>query len=61
MTVSEVLAAHASAQMAAARAADEARRVAIDCEQVEVVAAEPRSFVESWAINATVIGMARAN
>jgi hypothetical protein len=60
MTVSEVLAAHASAQMAAARAADEARRVAIDAEQIEV-AAEPRSFVESWAINATVIGMSRPN
>lgn len=56
MTVSEVLAAHASAQMAAARAADEARRVAIDPEQADV-AAEPRSFVESWAISATVIGM----
>jgi hypothetical protein len=60
MTVSEVLAAHASAQMAAARAADEARRVAIDSEQIEA-AAEPRSFVESWAINATVIGMSRPN
>lgn len=62
MTVSEALAAHASAQMAAARAADEARRVAIDCEQFEAeVEQEPRSFVESWAINATVIGMNRPN
>jgi hypothetical protein len=56
MTVSEVLAAHASAQMAAARAADEARRVAIDSDEVEV-ACESRSFVESWAVSATVIGM----
>ena len=56
MTVSEVLAAHASAQMAAARAADEARRVAIDSDPVEF-AAEPRSIVESWAVSATVIGM----
>ena len=60
MTVSEALAAHASAQMAAARAADEARRTAVDVEQVSVME-EPRSFVETWAINATVIGQSRPN
>jgi len=60
MTVSEALAAHASAQMAAARATDEARRVGSDPEQVEVVI-EQRSFVESWAVCATVIGYSQAN
>jgi hypothetical protein len=56
MTVSEALGAHASAQMAAARAADEARRVAMEPDLLEGLP-EPRSFVESWAISATVIGM----
>lgn len=60
MTVSEALAAHASAQMAAARAADEARRVAADPDQIEIME-EPRSFVDSWAITAKVIGVKRPN
>lgn len=60
MTVSEALAAHASAQMAAARAADEARRVAADPDQIEIME-EPRSFVDSWAITAMVIGVKRPN
>jgi hypothetical protein len=60
MTVSEALAAHASAQMAAARVSDEARRVAIDPELIPS-RPEPRSFIESWAISATVIGVSRAN
>ena len=60
MTVSEALAAHASAQMAAARSADEARRVAIEPEQIGFDE-EPRSFIESWAISATVIGCSPSN
>jgi predicted component of type VI protein secretion system len=63
MTVSEALAAHAGAQMAAARASDHARRVADDPDQAwpQVTREEPRSFIESWAINATVIGICRPN
>lgn len=60
MTVSEALGAHASAQMAAARVADDARRVGVDPELIPV-REEPRSFVETWAISATVIGQTRAN
>jgi hypothetical protein len=60
MTVAEALAAHAGAQMAAARAADEARRVIGDLEQVEVLE-EGRSFVDSWGVSATVIGFSRPN
>mgnify|MGYP001551081341 CR=1 FL=1 len=59
MTVAEALGAHASAQMTAALIADEQRRVFDDPEQV-VVEVACRSFVESWAVNATVIGV-RAN
>lgn len=60
MTVAEALGAHASAQMAAARVADDQRRVVDDPEQV-VVEEECRSFVDSWAVNATVIGVSWAN
>lgn len=60
MTVAQALAAHAGAQMAAARAADEARRVTDDLDQVQVLE-EGRSFVESWGISATVIGFSRPN
>jgi hypothetical protein len=60
MTVSEALGAHACAQIAAARAGDEARRMAGESDQVEVVT-ESRSFVDSWAVSATVIGVSRAN
>lgn len=60
MTVAEALSAHAGAQIAAARAADEARRLASDQDQMEVFQ-EPRSFVDSWAIQATVIGVSRTN
>ncbi|MEI9892253.1 MAG: hypothetical protein WDN45_18935 [Caulobacteraceae bacterium] len=56
MTVAEALAAHACAQMAAARAADETRRLTSDLVQVEL-GEEPRSFIEGWAISATVIGL----
>ena len=60
MTVAEALGAHASAQMAAAMAADEARRVFSDPEQAPVLE-ECRSFVERWAVSATVIGLSRTN
>ena len=60
MTVAQALAAHAGAQIAAARIADESRRLASDQDQVEV-AAERRSFIDSWGISATVIGVSRAN
>lgn len=56
MTVAEALGAHASAQIAAARAADEKRRVANEAEDY-IVTEEPRSFVETWGIQATVIGI----
>lgn len=56
MTVSEALGAHASAQIAAARAADEKRRVANEAED-NFVTEEPRSFVESWGVQAMVIGV----
>lgn len=60
MTVAEAFGAHASAQMAAARAADQARRVGKDREPIPAPK-ECRSFVESWAIQATVIGLCRPN
>ena len=56
MTVAEALGAHASAQIAAARAADEKRRTANESEP-EVVLRETRSFVETWGVQATVIGI----
>jgi hypothetical protein len=56
MTVAEALGAHASAQIAAARKADEQRRVAVECEP-EFVPEEPRSFIETWAVQTTVIGV----
>jgi len=56
MTVAEALGAHASAQIAAAREADARRRVAVEGEP-ELVPDEPRSFVETWAIQTTVIGV----
>ena len=59
MTVAEALGAHASAQIAAARAADEKRRTANEAEP-ELLPDESRSFVETWGIQATVIGV-RAN
>ena len=58
MTVSEALGAHASAQMAHARAADQSRRVASVPERSRIPE-ECRSFVETWAIRTTVIGVAR--
>lgn len=58
MTVAEALSAHASAQIAAARAADEARRSGDGAHQC-VVEDEPRSFVDTWAVRATVIGHSR--
>ncbi len=56
MTVAEALGAHASAQIAAARKADEQRRIAGDAEP-ELVLRETRSFVETWAVQTTVIGV----
>jgi hypothetical protein len=56
MTVAEALGAHASAQIAAARAADEKRRTANEAEP-ELLPDESRSFVETWGIQATVIGV----
>lgn len=56
MTVAEALGAHASAQIAAARAADEKRRVASEADD-GLVAEESRSFVETWAVQTMVIGV----
>jgi hypothetical protein len=56
MTVAEALAAHASAQMAAARAADEARRMMDEIDR-EPVEDEAPSFIETWDVHATVIGV----
>jgi c-di-AMP phosphodiesterase-like protein len=56
MTVAEALGAHASAQIARARAADELLRTATTTE-AELVITESRSFVETWAVQATVIGV----
>ncbi len=56
MTVAEALGAHASAQIAAARAADEKRRVASEADDGLVVE-ESRSFVETWAVQTMVIGV----
>ena len=57
MTVAEALGAHASAQIAAARQADEQRRVAVECEIELIPRVEPRSFIETWGVQATVIGV----
>jgi hypothetical protein len=56
MTVAEALGAHASAQIAAAQKADEELRTATVAEP-ELIPAESRSFVETWAVQATVIGV----
>ncbi len=56
MTVAEALGAHASAQIAAARKADEQRRIAVEGES-ELIPQESRSFVETWAVQTTVIGV----
>jgi hypothetical protein len=56
MTVAEALGAHASAQIAAAREADEQRRTAAKAEP-ELIPTEPRSFLETWGVQATVIGI----
>ena len=56
MTVAEALGAHASAQIAAAREADERRRTANEAE-LELMPDEPQSFVETWGVQATVIGV----
>jgi len=56
MTVAEALGAHASAQIAAARMADEQRRTA-NASEPELVPDESRSFIESWAVQTTVIGL----
>jgi hypothetical protein len=56
MTVAEALGAHASAQIAAALKADEQRRIAVDTES-ELLPEEPRSFVETWGVQTTIIGV----
>jgi hypothetical protein len=56
MTVAEALGAHASAQIAAAQKADEQRRIAVEAEP-ELVPKETRSFVETWGVQTTVIGV----
>jgi hypothetical protein len=53
MTVSEALAAHASAQIARAQQSDKARQGMADS---VVMKTESRSFIESWSFQATVIG-----
>jgi hypothetical protein len=60
MTVSEAFGAHASAQMANARVADQSRRVSSVPDRARLPQ-ESRSFVETWAIRTTVIGVARAS
>ena len=52
----EALGAHASAQIAAAREADEQRRTA-NVSEPDRLAEEPRSFVETWDVQTTVIGV----
>ena len=59
MTVAEALGAHASAQIAAAREADEQLRTATAVES-QFIAEEPCSFIETWGVQTTVIGI-RAN
>ena len=56
MTVAEALGAHASAQIAAARVADELRRTAMEGAP-ELAPEEPRSFIETWDVQATVINI----
>jgi hypothetical protein len=53
MTVSEALAAHAGAQIAAAKHSDLARQVMTPPLGAK---SEARSFIESWSVAATVIG-----
>ena len=56
MTVAEALGAHASAQIAAAQRADEELRTAVASEP-ELIPDESRSFIETWDVQTTVIGM----
>ncbi len=53
MTVSEALAAHAGAQIAAAKHSDLARQAVTSTIDAKP---EARSFIESWSVAATVIG-----
>ncbi len=59
MTVAEVLSAHASSRIAAAKSDDEALRAADQGAEV-VMEDAPTSFLVSWACEATVIGSAGA-
>jgi len=59
MTVAQALAAHASAQIAAAHEADKARRTA-DGAGEPVIDEGPPSFAVSWAFEAIAIGMSRS-
>jgi hypothetical protein len=54
MTVAEALGAHASAQIARAREADEQLRTA-NTGEPELIPEEPQSFIETWGVQATVI------
>ncbi len=56
LTFAEVLAKHAAAQIAAARDADEASRVAEETEVEIVVEEEATSFTVSWRYESHVIG-----
>lgn len=56
MTVAEALGAHASAQIAAAQKADEQLRTAVEGGS-ELIPKEPRSFIETWDVQTTVIGV----
>ncbi len=53
MTVSEALAAHAGAQIAAAKHCDLAPPALTPTMDAK---SEARSFIESWSVDATVIG-----
>ena len=55
MTVAEALGAHASAQIAAARQADEQLRTA-NAAEPQFLGEEPCSFIDTWDVQATVIG-----
>jgi hypothetical protein len=60
MTVSEALAAHATARIASAKDSDSARNILAEAPAAPRVASESRGFIESWSFQATVIGWTKA-
>ncbi len=56
LTVSQVLAAHACAQMSAARSSDEARRLRETCGGGVIVRKRPHSFADSWGVLGMCVG-----